>query len=271
MQVLRLDAEPVPTTANPFHVPPLRDTLFVKCKMVAVGLTLFPVRMVVFGLSVGFGLLCAAVATIGVDHRAEQVPSPMRRTLLQPLRLCARGILWSCGFWWIRVEYRPGSAAGKSRILVGAPHYSLLDAVVMCWLEMPCSISKSAVAKMPVFGKAAIALQSIFVDRKDPDSKHKCVAAIKQRATEPGWPPLLVFPEGTCTNGKVRVSWQTWRLHVAALCPHHHLSLHTTTDSASAGPHFIQTGSFPAGRAGAACRTSLPVQQQFRVLCLTRL
>ena len=40
------------------------------------------------------------------------------------------------------------------------------------------------------------------------ESKRRCVQSIKQRSTEPGWPPLLVFPEGTCTNGSALVNFK---------------------------------------------------------------
>ena len=197
----------VPKTANPFHPPPIRYTPLYLLKTALVGVTLFPVRVGVVLTSLVFGSAVAAIASAGANPKSP-TPSPVRRALLQPLRLVARVLLWALGYWWIEIEYKPGSNPGGARVLVAGPHYSLLDAWVMTMLHLPCSVAKAAVAKLPIFGKAAVAMDTIFVDRKDPDSKHKCVAAIKERATNPAWPPILLFPEGTCTNGEVLISFK---------------------------------------------------------------
>jgi hypothetical protein len=82
------------------------------------------------------------------------------------------------------------------------------------------------------------AMQGILVDRKDPDSRKKAVEAINEHANKSestnlllffslflffffwvpkiggrisageGWPQLLVFPEGTCTNQKALISFK---------------------------------------------------------------
>ena len=55
-----------------------------------------------------------------------------------------------------------------------APHFSLVDPFVFNYLELPCAVAKADVARIPLFGRVATALQTIFVDRFDPDSKRKC-------------------------------------------------------------------------------------------------
>ena len=194
------------TTLNPFHLPPIRYTPFYLLKTALVGVTLFPVRLAVAVLAVTTGLLCSRIASIGADPKTPK-PSRARWLLMQPVRLCARAFLWCFGYWWISVDYKAGYKPG-ARVIVAAPHVSLLDAAVMTWLDLPGPVAKAAVAKMPAFGSLAIAVQSIFVDRKDPDSKHKTVAAIKERATNAAWPPLLIFPEGTCTNGEALITFK---------------------------------------------------------------
>ena len=69
-------------------------------------------------------------------------------------------------------------------------------------------MAKAAVRKMPIFGRIAAALSTIFVDRKDPESKRKTARAIIERAQSAAWPPVLVFPEGTCTNGSALISFK---------------------------------------------------------------
>ena len=198
----------ISTTVNPFEVPPHDYTPWAKARMLLVGSTIFPLRVMVLLAALPIGALCGALAGCGLDARRQQKPSLIRRALMQPVRLCVRAVLWSLGFWWIRVVRRPGSCAGRARVLVVAPHFSLLDPFIMLYLEMPCSVSKISVSKIPLVGKVAVALQTIFVDRQDPQSKSKCMAAIRQRATDPAWPPLCVYPEGTCTNAHALISFK---------------------------------------------------------------
>lgn len=95
------------------------------------------------------------------------------------------------------------------RVVAAAPHYSLIDPLVMNWLFQPCSVAKKDVAKLPIIGSIARALSTIFVDRNDPASRSKTVAAIKERAKAgSGWPPILIFPEGTCTNGNALITFK---------------------------------------------------------------
>ena len=48
-------------------------------------------------------------------------------------------------------------------------------------------------------------LSAVWVKRDDQEAKNRTVEIIKQRCSEKGWPQLLIFPEGTNTNGKALV------------------------------------------------------------------
>lgn len=196
----------VPSTTNPFELEPLSFSWVDKVKMAFVGITLFPARVAVFVSSVVSIVSISVIATLG--HDESQPLPPWRRALLQPIRPFARAMLWSMGFWRIKVTYMPGSAPGGAGVLAGAPHYSLIDPLVLAWLELPCSVSKKAVRDLPLVGRTAAALQCIFVDRKDPLSKKVTAQAIVERARSAAWPPVLVFPEGTCTNGRCLISFK---------------------------------------------------------------
>ena len=51
--------------------------------------------------------------------------------------------------------------------------------------------------------------QPIYVCREDPDSRNTTIQAIKNRANSPeDWPPLMIFPEGTCTNREALISFK---------------------------------------------------------------
>ena len=67
-------------------------------------------------------------------------------------------------------------------------------------------ISKAEVKKMPIFGKIAMGLQSIFVDRYNTNSRKNTLEEIFQRQRDymEGKPvmPFMIFPEGTTTSGR---------------------------------------------------------------------
>ena len=67
-------------------------------------------------------------------------------------------------------------------------------------------ISKASVKKMPIFGKIATGLQSVFVDRGDTNSRKNTLNEIiqKQKDFMEGKPvmPFMIFPEGTTTSGR---------------------------------------------------------------------
>ena len=67
-------------------------------------------------------------------------------------------------------------------------------------------ISKASVKNMPIFGKIAIGLQSIFVDRNNPNSRKQTMDEVikKQKDFMEGKPvmPFMLFPEATTTSGR---------------------------------------------------------------------
>lgn len=176
--------------------------------MCFVGLTLFPIRVVTLITAVAGLAVVATISTVG--HDSSQPMPPWRRLLVSPAKPLTRLILWSLGFWHIKVVRRPGSApSGTARVLVAAPHYSLIDPFVMMCLEMPCAVSKKAVGDLPIVGTLARAAQTIFVDRKDKASKKAAADAIIERGQKgSAWPPVLIFAEGTCTNGTAMVTFK---------------------------------------------------------------
>ena len=67
-------------------------------------------------------------------------------------------------------------------------------------------ISKKGVKTFPVFGKIAQGLQTIFVDRDNPNSRRDVLEKVMERQKQfyEGEPvmPFMIFPEGTTTSGR---------------------------------------------------------------------
>lgn len=109
------------------------------------------------------------------------------------LQAAARGVLASLG---IRFQVE-GQAPARG--LVVSNHLSYLDILIFAAAMPCCFVSKIEVARWPFFGKAAQAGGTIFLDRSSHSSASAAAAAMAERLT--GAVPVLLFPEGTSTDG----------------------------------------------------------------------
>ena len=107
----------------------------------------------------------------------------------------------------ITVESRP-----PSRGLVVANHLSYLDIAILAATMPCCFVSKMEVIRWPFFGKAARAGGTIFLDRSSPASSNNAAREISERLAQNI--PVLLFPEGTSTDGS-----QVLRFHSRLIQP----------------------------------------------------
>lgn len=86
-----------------------------------------------------------------------------------------------------------------TRGLVIANHLSYLDIIILS-AAMPCAfISKMEIGRWPFFGMAARLCGTIFLDRESRSSAEKVAEIMGRRFRHPV--PVLLFPEGTSTDG----------------------------------------------------------------------
>lgn len=95
------------------------------------------------------------------------------------------------------------SASVRGRVptqgLVVANHLSYLDIAILGSM-MPCFfVSKAEVGRWPFFGKAARVGGTLFLNRRSHASTVEVAGLISERLTLPV--PVLLFPEGTSTDG----------------------------------------------------------------------
>ena len=96
--------------------------------------------------------------------------------------------------------------------MVVSNHLSYLDILIYSAV-MPCAfVSKIEVNKWPYFGVAARAGGTLFIDRKSRASAAAVAAEMRQRLKLPV--PVLLFPEGTSTDGA-----QVWAFHPTLFDP----------------------------------------------------
>ena len=96
--------------------------------------------------------------------------------------------------------------------LVVANHLSYLDVLILT-AEMPCFfVAKMEIGGWPIFGKAAHVGGTIFIDRSSLASAVTVADQITERLKLPI--PVLLFPEGTSTDGS-----QVLRFHSRLIDP----------------------------------------------------
>ena len=117
--------------------------------------------------------------------------TPMGRALW--LQSASRGVLSGLG-----IHYRV-SGLPPTRGLVVSNHLSYLDILIYSAV-MPCVfISKVEIGRWPYFGVAARAGGTLFIDRSSRASAAAVAAEMSNRLQLPI--PVLLFPEGTSTDG----------------------------------------------------------------------
>lgn len=95
--------------------------------------------------------------------------------------------------------------------LIVSNHISYLDGLVLAaCFGAPKVVAMSGSRKVPVFGKLMEEIDVVFVDRSAHDSRKATLNAIQDHCNqwEPGKRPLLIFPEGTTTNGEGLVEFK---------------------------------------------------------------
>ena len=144
----------------------------------------------------------AVVCTVG-----RLLPWAVQRRLMPLLAwLHVRVVLLCFGFLWIRRTRLAGSSA-KS-VCVVSNHVSWVDILVFMAELFPSFVAKATIRKLPLVGVISEAMGCIYVERESRGAEGNGAAALVRdrllkRAQDPAsCPPLLLFPEGTTTNGK---------------------------------------------------------------------
>lgn len=139
-----------------------------------------------------------------VAMQAGGALTPERRALW--LQWCCTNVIRSMGIGF-RVEGTP-----PMRGLLVSNHLSYLDILIYS-AAAPCVfVAKAEIAKWPYFGFAARQAGTLFIDRSSRASAQQVAQQMAQRLAIPV--PILVFPEGTSSDGA-----QVMRFHSALFEP----------------------------------------------------
>jgi lysophosphatidylcholine acyltransferase/lyso-PAF acetyltransferase len=144
-----------------------------------------------------------------VQERPREGAGPMpawRRRLMWITRISARCILFSFGYHWIRKKGRP--APRDLAPIVVSNHVSYIEPIFFFYELFPTIVSSESHDALPFVGTIIRAMQVIYVDRFSPASRKAAVNEIKRKAACNSFPRVLLFPEGTTTNGRFLISFQ---------------------------------------------------------------
>jgi len=140
------------------------------------------------------------------------------------LSLLARAILLVIGFVNIRVHTKGKCHLWKS---VDSPaagvvsnHVGWADILILCWLFSPSFIARKATTQTPIVGRVSRAMECLYVERAQEREKASRSGAaatakpsrkgglaeqlqdrMKRSSGEKGGRPVVIFAEGTTTNG----------------------------------------------------------------------
>ncbi|KAI5647319.1 hypothetical protein M9H77_33324 [Catharanthus roseus] len=196
---------PEPGTIDPFrNNTPKIEGLYEWLK-IAVCLPVALLRLVLFGLC----LMVGYVATLCALHGWKDKDNPMPRwrcRLMWVTRLCARWILFAFGYQWIKRKGRP--APREIAPIVVCNHVSYIDPIFFFYELFPTIVASESHDSMPFVGTIIRAMQVIYVNRFSQSSRKNAVNEIKRKASSDQFPRVLLFPEGTTTNGRVIISFQ---------------------------------------------------------------
>ncbi|XP_062154698.1 lysophospholipid acyltransferase LPEAT2 [Alnus glutinosa] len=196
---------PVPAMVDPFRNGTPRIVGLYEWVKIMVCLPIAAARLVLFGVCLLVGFLATKVALQGWKDRQSPLPR-WRSRIMWVTRISARLILFSFGYHWIRRKGKP--APRETAPIVVSNHVSYVEPIFYFYELFPTIVAAESHDSIPFVGTIIRAMQVIYVDRFSPSSRKNAVNEIKRKASSGRFPRLLLFPEGTTTNGRVLISFQ---------------------------------------------------------------
>ncbi|XP_043715963.1 lysophospholipid acyltransferase LPEAT2-like isoform X2 [Telopea speciosissima] len=196
---------PSPSTIDPFrNNTPNIEGLYEWVKI----LVCFPiaiVRIILFGLSLAVGYVATICALHGWKDRQNPMPR-WRGRLMWVTRLCTRSILFCFGYHWIKRIGKP--APRETAPIVVSNHVSYVEPIFFFYELFPTIVASESHDAIPFVGTIIRAMQVVYVNRFSASSRKQAVSEIKRKASCDDYPRVLLFPEGTTTNGRVLIAFQ---------------------------------------------------------------
>ncbi|KAG5018307.1 hypothetical protein JHK87_014162 [Glycine soja] len=189
--------------------------------------TLLPIRVVLAVTILLFYYLICRVCTLfsaptGEEEQEDYAHmSGLRRTVIVSCgRALSRVMLFIFGFYWIPESNSASQEDRSQPEELGRPgviisnHVSYLDILYHMSSSFPSFVAKRSVAKLPLIGLISKCLGCVYVQRESKSSDFKGVSAvvtdrIQEAHQNESAPLMMLFPEGTTTNGEFLLPFKT--------------------------------------------------------------
>ena len=196
------------TPVNPF-VNSLQLTSAQKIQVIVMSIFVAPFRLFMVVIAFTLCYLFSLIVSIGVAKPAIEPVGRVRITLFNAFGKLGRVLFFCAGFYHIQVK---GDRAKNvdAPLLIVAPHTSMMDMFVFfATSPLPSGLSAEKFGYLPILGTLCKPLQPLFVSRANSQSKERLALQIRHRVKSPGsWPQLVIYPEGTCTNGRSLITFK---------------------------------------------------------------
>ncbi|KAK8702601.1 hypothetical protein V6N13_020944 [Hibiscus sabdariffa] len=167
---------PAPTTADPFrNGTPYVSGVYEVIKIVLC-LPIALVRLVLFGSSLAVGYIATRIALAGWKDKQNPMPK-CRSRLMWVTRVCARFILFSFGYQWIRRKGKP--APREIAPIAVSNHVSYIEPIFYFYELFPTIVASESHDSIPFVGTIIRAMQVIYVNRFSPTSRKAAINEIK--------------------------------------------------------------------------------------------
>jgi len=206
-------------------------------------ITLLPIRLVLgFIILLTYYIICKLCTLFSTPNREDDQEdyahmSGIRRAIIVASgRFLSRSLLFTLGFYWIketsripdpaihsqdglcvkRVRENEGDAVDSSYQpgAIVSNHISYLDILYHMSASFPSFVAKRSVARLPLVGLMSKCLGCVYVQRESKSSNFKGVSGVVTERLQAAHhsklaPMMLLFPEGTTTNGDFLLPFKT--------------------------------------------------------------
>eukprot|EP00656_Telonema_subtile_P004481 TRINITY_DN12040_c0_g1_i2.p1 TRINITY_DN12040_c0_g1~~TRINITY_DN12040_c0_g1_i2.p1 ORF type:complete len:500 (+),score=95.26 TRINITY_DN12040_c0_g1_i2:119-1618(+) len=160
-------------------------------------------------------VLVCMLATCGMDFSIDPATNdrrPMsgcRRVLLYPVKFISRCILFCLGYVWLEETYTNGTCCSPAASVIVSNHVCWVEPLYFLCRELPCCVGKAELANSFLGNVLAKSINLVLVDRYTSAGKKTALHQIANRARpDSGFPPLLIFPEGTTSSGPTLITFK---------------------------------------------------------------
>nr|XP_010905685.1 lysophospholipid acyltransferase LPEAT1 isoform X2 [Elaeis guineensis] len=192
--------------------------------------TLVPIRLVVgLFLLLLYYLICRLCTLFYAPNREDgqedyaDMVGWRREVVVRTGRFLSRVMLFVLGFYWIREscrsfsvedEHTEQSSESERPGAIVSNHISYVDILYHMSSHFPSFVAKRSVARLPLVGIISKCLGCVYVQRESKSCEFKGVSGllterIKKSHQNKLYPMMLLFPEGTTTNGDYLLPFKT--------------------------------------------------------------